>query len=129
MKVRDKILEYILRRKTINSALYILVIAIIRELTALGASEEIVNICNKIQENNEEGFLYYLLLFAELIFAKGSILVLCVLLLVLFIFVFLKTKELGILTRNEIEEIDNYYKKQNELLESLHVTAPQKFNN
>lgn len=89
----EKILNVIFRRKTLNSILFILVAATIRELAALGASEEVIEFCNKIQEQNPDNFLYYISIVIEFIFGKGSYITLGILLILIFLFAFLKTKE------------------------------------
>ena len=89
----EKILSIIFRRKTINSILFILVAATIRELAAIGASEEIIEFCNKIQEQNPDNFLYYVALIIEFVFGKGSLITLFVLIGLIMLFSILKIYE------------------------------------
>ncbi|MGH1438344.1 MAG: hypothetical protein ACRBG0_28195 [Lewinella sp.] len=90
----ERILNILFRRKTLNSILFILVAAVIRELAALGASEEIIELCNKIQEQNPDNYLYYAAVIVEFVFGKGSFITLGVIIGLIILFVSLRIYEI-----------------------------------
>lgn len=97
-----EILKYIFRRKTLNSILFIIVAAIIREALALGFDEDFEELFNLLNETykDKSGLVLILIAIVKIIFSKGSYITLSILFVLLGIFVFLKYKELIIPTKN-----------------------------
>ncbi|MEL6719888.1 MAG: hypothetical protein AAFP82_14340, partial [Bacteroidota bacterium] len=66
-------LDWLLRRKNLNTILYILILFLIKELAAISASSQIVDYCNYLQSTNQEsGILKFFTELTKLIFAEGS---------------------------------------------------------
>jgi len=101
----------------------VLVVAIIRELTSIGASDEIVEACNKIQESNPDNWKFTLSIIIEFIFAKGSWLtVLCLFLLIVLIAALkLFETKYGHLLNSSVPEIELFIKAQANQLDVLQV--------
>ena len=91
-----EILKFIFRRKTLNSILFLIAAAIIREALALGFDddfEELFNLLNE-QFKDKNGLFLILIVILKIVFSKGSYITLSILFVLLLIFVFLKYKEL-----------------------------------
>ncbi|MFD1064260.1 hypothetical protein ACFQ1Q_13470 [Winogradskyella litorisediminis] len=71
--LQKRIIDYIFRRKSLLSILYVCVVFFLRELTAISLSENIVILCNNIQENNVENWKYYSAQIVKILFTEGSL--------------------------------------------------------
>jgi len=90
----DKVVDYLLRRKNINTILYILSVFAIKELAAISAGKDIVNLCNEILEKQSNTTATYLAHFLKIIFSDGSITVLITTILLIILFATLKYFEI-----------------------------------
>ncbi|MFD2824460.1 tol-pal system YbgF family protein [Lacinutrix iliipiscaria] len=69
----EKILDYILRRKTLISVLFILSSLLVRELTAYSAGDSISSYSDEMISSHQDGFWYYFFSTVKAIFNSGSI--------------------------------------------------------
>lgn len=69
----NKILDYILRRKTLVSIIFLLSVFLIKELGAYSAGDSITNYCNQMLEKHQVGVFFYFFSTIKAIFNSGSI--------------------------------------------------------
>lgn len=93
IKFLSKLINYIFRKKNINTILYVLVFVVIRELAAIGVSEEINEFFQKEKSENSENYKFYIYLILEYLLAKGSYFALSIQIGLILFFGYLKRTE------------------------------------
>lgn len=74
MKILSSIIDWILKRKTLRTTLYILILFLVRELAAISKGESIVRIVNKNRSRFEDdSYVQNIFDLIEIFFADGSI--------------------------------------------------------
>jgi len=68
----DKFTDYIFRKKTLTSTLFIVVVFILKELAAISNGQEIEEFCHNLKSKNPDNLIYYIAIFIDLLFGKGS---------------------------------------------------------
>ena len=87
--------EFLFRKKSLNYLLWLLLVALIAEIKAIGSYEAIDAFLNQIAADTENNsFINYVILIARILFDEGSILVLCILIVLFLVVCYLKLKEL-----------------------------------
>ncbi|WP_420603639.1 hypothetical protein [Flagellimonas sp.] len=68
----QKLTDYIFRKKTLQSCLYFTVAFFLSELALIGKNQELVELCDKIQANNNDNWKGYGAQFIKIVYADGS---------------------------------------------------------
>ena len=90
-----EIFKLIFRKKTLNSILFIIVVAIIRESMALGFDEGFEELFSSLEEQYKDKYILILIAILKLFLSKGSWITLSILGVLLLFFGILKYKELS----------------------------------
>lgn len=72
MEIIKKIFGFIFRKKSINSAIYVVVLALIREAVALGYDESFEELFNRFAEKYDTYEVDIFVLILQIVFTKGS---------------------------------------------------------
>ncbi len=67
-----KFIDYIFRKKSLLSCLYITIIFFLSQLASLGTSSEITKYCNRIQERNPDNWKYDLAEIIKILYTDGN---------------------------------------------------------
>ncbi len=92
--ILNTIVEFILRKKTLNAILFVIVGFLISELAAYSQGDEIRDACDKILEGTDNSFLIICMSIIRIFFTDGSMAIIVSAFLVLIPFLFLKFVEL-----------------------------------
>ena len=68
----NKLTDYIFRRKTLTSILFLVVVFILKELAAINNGQEIAEFCQKLKSDNPDNLIYYAAILIDLLFVRGS---------------------------------------------------------
>lgn len=89
----NKLIKFIFRKKSLNSAIYILVAAIIRESIALGYDESFEELFIRLSERYDSYEVNIIILVLQIIFTKGSYITLSILIGVFLIILFVRYRD------------------------------------
>jgi len=93
----NKFTDYIFRRKTLTSILFLVVVFILKELAAISNGQEIAEFCQKLKSDNPDNLIYYAAIFIDLLFGRGSYIALGIALVIaLLLMVLIYKKKSGI---------------------------------
>lgn len=89
----SKFMDYIFRRKTLNSILFLVVVFTLKELAAISNGQEIAEFCQKLKSDNPDNLFYYVAIIIDLLFGKGSYIALGISLIIALLLMFLILKK------------------------------------
>ncbi|RZN79646.1 MAG: hypothetical protein EVB11_12390 [Winogradskyella sp.] len=111
-KIFNSLVDWIFRKKSLNYILGVVIFFTLRELTAIGRGEDIIEFFNTVQEKNEDGWIFWSCAIGKMIFGGGSYFVVGVVLLLIFAIFILKKTEL--IQANSGEKFDSIIKNLKE---------------
>ena len=129
-KLYNSFIDWVFRKKSLNYILLVIVLFILRELTALGAGEAITQFVDDVQAKNPDRWIYWLAEIGELVFGQGSYTVLVISFILILAIVLLKRTELIQATSGEkfqsiIQGLEDKTEAQQGELENLELTQEQ----
>lgn len=129
-KIFNSLVDWIFRKKSLNYILTLIVAFTLRELTAIGAGEEIIEFLNTIQQNNEDSWIYWFCAIGKIVFGGGSYFVVrTALFLVLAIFILKRTELIqansGVKFNSIIDNLKEKNKTQKTQLQNLEISQEE----
>ena len=85
------LIDFIFRRKSLNTILWILVIFTISEMTAYGIGDELADLITELKEKYPEGIRYWGLRIIETIYVDGNVFLIITSIVLIIVFAYLKT--------------------------------------
>lgn len=96
-KLFSRFVDYLFRKKSLYSCLYLTIVFFLSQLTLIGQSAEIKKYCDKIQDDYPDSWLYHIVEIVKLFYVDGSTLALIisgVLIIILIVLIYRKNREL-----------------------------------
>jgi len=84
-----KFIDYLFRKKSLYSCVFLILSFIISQIAVIGQSKEITDYCNRIQNNNPNNIKYDLAQIAKILYTEGSTMALVISSLLLGVFIIL----------------------------------------
>ena len=129
-KIFNSLVDWIFRKKSLNYILGVVIAFTLRELTAIGAGEDIIEFLNTVQEITQDDWVFWLCAIGKVVFGGGSYFVVGVALsLILAIFI-LKRPELiqansGVKFNSIIDNLKEKNKTQKAQLQNLEISQEE----
>ena len=96
--ITKRLIDYVFRRKSLFSCLYLTIGFLLSQLALLGQSSEILKYCNRVQENNPDNYKYDIAQVVKMLYVDGNVIAIIIsgIIILILIYAIIKTKYSGI---------------------------------